>query len=528
MSGADQIAYGQMGPPSKGGRTGRFLHNLTWIWLSVALNVVAGLLIQRYVLRKLGDDNNGLWIMVLALIEYYGVLDFGFRSATLKYAAHYYTLGDNLQVNRVINTALAYSSMVAALMLGITWLVAPYAGGLFHITNPVFPWLIRIVGLSWSLGMVFTAFGACLEAFQRYDITNRTWVVFNGLRLGFLVILLKLGYGLLAMALLMLLQQAAVYFTNYVRFRQAFPALRISPALASRERLREMTAFGVHSFTITIAYRILIQSTPLMIKYFLPERFVSFYGNPLRVLDSATNAVGQFASVTGSNTAELVARKEWHKLTELSVYSNRYCAASYLALAAFLWIYGAPLFTLYFFKPEYAQVLPILLVGITAMNSQYNSVCILTNMARQKWYARGLLVEALLSLAGMWYVIPHFGIMGVAWVASVLMFLNRGVLVAWLLCHELKIPLAGFVWKVYAAPVGIAAAVLALLAALRGSVLPGASWLQLGLAATIGFSSYAALAFFLVLKPEHREFLVRRGREIAGLSQGNYSGSTST
>jgi O-antigen/teichoic acid export membrane protein len=520
MSASDQIAPAEMGPPSKGGRTGKFLHNLTWIWMSVVVNVVAGLLIQRYVLKKLGDDNNGLWIMVLALIEYYGLLDFGFRSATLKYAAHYYTLGDNHQVNRVINTALAYSSAVAALMLGVTWLVAPYVGGLFHVTNPVFPWLIRIVGLSWSLGMVFTAFGACLEGFQRYDITNRTWIVFNGLRLVFLVILLKLGYGLLGMAVLMLIQQAAVYFTNYVRFRQVFPALRISPALASRERMREMATFGFHTFTITIAYRILVQSTPLMIKYYLPERFVSFYGNPLRVLDSATNAIGQFGNVTGSNTAELVARKEWPKLTDLSIYSNRYCAALYLSLAAFLWIYGAPLFTLYFFKAEYAQVLPILLLGVTAMNSQYNSACILTNMARQKWYARGLLVEALLSLAGMWYVIPRYGIVGVAWVASILMFLNRGVFVAWLLCHELKIPLAGFVWKVYAGPIGISAAVLALLAALRGSVLPGTSWLQFGLAAAIGFSSYGALAFFLVLKPEHREFLVRRGREIIGLSHG--------
>ncbi|MGH9594075.1 MAG: hypothetical protein ACRD5L_13370, partial [Bryobacteraceae bacterium] len=247
MSASDQIAPGQMGPPSKGGRTGKFLHNLTWIWMSVVVNVVAGLLIQRYVLKKIGDDDTGLWIMVLALIEYYGLLDFGFRSATLKYAAHYYTLGDNQQVNRVINTALAYSSVVAAAMLGVTWLAAPHLGGLFHITNPVFPWLIRIIGLSWSLGMIFTAFGAGLEGFQRYDVTNRVWIVFTALRYLFLVVLLRLGYGLLAMASLLLIQQVAVYFTNFVRFRQVFPALRLSPLLVSRDRFREMAAFGFHT-----------------------------------------------------------------------------------------------------------------------------------------------------------------------------------------------------------------------------------------------------------------------------------------
>src|SRR5262249_13810858 len=135
----------------------------------------------------------------------------------------------------------------------------------------------RIVGVSWSLGMVLTAFSAGLEGFQRYDITNRTWLVFNGLRLLSLVTALRLGYGLLAMALLLLGQQAGVYLTNFITFKKVFPALRVSASLASRERLREMAAFGFHTFTITIAYRILNQSTPLLIKYFLPERFVSFY-----------------------------------------------------------------------------------------------------------------------------------------------------------------------------------------------------------------------------------------------------------
>ncbi len=516
MSSSDQIAPSEMGPPAKGGRTGKFLHNLTWVSLAVVVNVVGGFLVSRYVLQKIGDDNNGLWIRVLALIEFYGLLDFGFRSATLKYAAHYYTLGDNDQVNRVINTALVYSSFVAVAMLAVTWFAAPHMGDLLNIANPVFPGLVRIIGLSWSLGMIFTAFAACLEGFQRYDITNRTWMVYNGLRYLMLVVVLKMGYGLIAMALLLLTQQAAVYLTNYIRLRQVFPALRISPRLVSRERLREMASFGFHTFTITVAYRILNQSTPFLIGYFMPDRFVSFYGQPLKVLDSASNAVGQFGMVTGSNTAELVARKEWRKLTDLSIYSNRYCAAMYLALAVYLWSYGAPLFTYFFFKPEYALTLPVMLLGVTAMNSQYNSACVLTNMARQKWYARGLLVEALLSLAGTWYVVRPYGIVGVACVASTLMFLNRGVFVAWLLCRELKIPLTSFAWKVYGAPVGIAAAVLALLVGLRSSIMPGTSKSQFLLAAAICFSAYGLLAFFLVLKPAHREFLVRRGRDLMG------------
>src|SRR5262249_2213919 len=161
----------------------------------------------------------------------------------------------------------------------------------------------------------------------------------------------------------------------------------------------KMAAFGIHTFTTTVALRILNQSTPLMIAAFLPTRFVSYYVVPLRVLEAASNAIGQFGMVTGSNTAELVAKQESGPLTQLSIYANRYCAALYLGLSVVLLAYGKPLFTIWI-RPEYAQVLPVLLLGSVAMNSQFNSACVLVNMGRQKWYARGLMLEALLSLAG--------------------------------------------------------------------------------------------------------------------------------
>ncbi len=504
-----------LGPPAKGGRTGRFLHNLMWVWGSVGVTIVSGFLVAPFTIHHIGDDNYGVWALVLSLIEYYWLLDFGFRSATLKYTAHYYVLGDKDQVNRVLNTGLLYSSAVALLMLGVTWFAAPHLGAIFKITHPDFPWLIRIIGISWSAGMVFNAFGAGLEGLQRYDITSRIGIVMNASRVLAVVILVALGYSLLQMALALLCSQLCVYVMYYVRFKQIFPALKLSAALASLKRMRELASFGVHTFTITVALRILNQSTPLLIAYFLPARFVSFYVVPLRVLDSITNAVGQFGMVTGSNTAELVAKNEWATLTDLSIYANRYCAAVSLAVSVFLWTYGAPLFAVWI-RPDYALVLPVLLIGVTAANSQYNSACVLTNMARQKWYARGLLAEAVLSLAGMWFALPRYGIVGAAWVASGLMFVNRGVLVAWLVSRELHLPLRVFAWRVYAPPVGIGLLVFAVLTALRHSALPGANWPQLITAGAIGVSLYGVLAFFLCMKPAHREFLLRRVREWSG------------
>ena len=57
----------------------RFAVNVIWNWSAVALNVFAAFFLSRYVIRKLGDENYGLWALTASLAEYYWIMDLGFR-----------------------------------------------------------------------------------------------------------------------------------------------------------------------------------------------------------------------------------------------------------------------------------------------------------------------------------------------------------------------------------------------------------------------------------------------------------------
>src|ERR1051326_3789344 len=99
--------------PSPSHRSDRFVLNVMWSWMGVAASLFTGILLSPYLIRKLGPEAYGIWALTFALVEYGGFLDLGFRSAIVKYVAHYKALDDPLRINEIISTGIAYSGLVS-------------------------------------------------------------------------------------------------------------------------------------------------------------------------------------------------------------------------------------------------------------------------------------------------------------------------------------------------------------------------------------------------------------------------------
>src|ERR1039458_8966664 len=104
--------------PSK--RRKRFLGSVLWSWAGVVVSIFSGILLVRITTRKLGVEGYGVWTLVLTLADYLLLVDLGFRSATVKYTAHYRAMGEPGKVNETINTALIYAAAVCALAIAAT------------------------------------------------------------------------------------------------------------------------------------------------------------------------------------------------------------------------------------------------------------------------------------------------------------------------------------------------------------------------------------------------------------------------
>ena len=61
---------------------------------NTALGILIAFLMTPFIIRHLGDDAYGLWLLVAAITGFYGVLDFGLSVATQRAIAQALASGD--------------------------------------------------------------------------------------------------------------------------------------------------------------------------------------------------------------------------------------------------------------------------------------------------------------------------------------------------------------------------------------------------------------------------------------------------
>jgi O-antigen/teichoic acid export membrane protein len=501
-------------------RSERILNNVVWSGLGVAFNVLIGILLAPFIVRRVGAEGFGIWTLVLGMAEYSWLLDFGFRSATVRFSARYWATNEPQKLNEVINTGLVYFSCAAIAILIGTISCTRYITSFFRISpayTGVVSDLVLMVGCMWAMSVIFNVFAACIEGFQRFDVANRIAMLTNAVRLIGMAAVLFMGYGLRAMGLMLLLSQMLNFALSARSFGRLFPALQLSPRMATVSAWRSMASYGIHAFVGITSRQSLNQTVPLLIGHYLPTAFVAYYNVPGRLLQYAADVIFRMGMVTGSSTTEMVARGENRRVLQLGIYANRYCLTLFFPVAIVLIAYGREIIQLWLgpdIASQSAPILPVLVIATTiGIAGQLNSGSILLGLAKHRGYARGLFAEALLSFVSMLFVIPRYGILGAAWVTSVLIILNRGLLTAWLVSRRLDTPLLDYLIAIYVRPSLAALPVICLSWFIKADLIRGHTWLEVVAASVAIASIYYALSFFICVNAGHRTLLVSRLRD---------------
>jgi O-antigen/teichoic acid export membrane protein len=215
--------------------------------------------------------------------------------------------------------------------------------------------------------------------------------------------------------------------------------------------------------------------------------------------------------VTRSNAAEMQATGNEHGIYYMTMLLNRYCATLFMPAVLYLLVYGHDLIRKWI-SPEFAiesgPLLPVLAVPmLIAVAGQFNSSSTLYGIAKHNLMARGLLLESILGVVGMWLVLPRYGLLGAAWLVGTLSIVNRGVFVAWLTSHALHESFLNFVSGIYLRPAVTAIPVLALLVAAKSAGIQGSTWAQLIYTAALAGTLYYSIALFTCATTEHRAML---------------------
>ncbi len=492
-----------------------FATNTMWTWTSVAINLATAFVVPPMLIRRLGDDAYGIWALVFSAVEYYTLLDFGVRSAVVKYVAQHWALGEQERLNRTINTAFWYLGAVGALLVVATLVVAPVSPSIFDIPprmRGTFVYMMLVVGVTWGLAIVFQCFSSCLEAVQRFDLSNRILITANVVRTASILLLLLGGYGLAAVATAAAGARLVQCVLLWRVFSRRFPTFRWSFRAIDADTFRTLIRFGVHTVPGTLGGLLLVQGPALVIGSHLPERFVGYYALPWRLLYAALDLVYRIALVTNARVSELVARHEWPAIVKLGIQSNRYSLLLFVPAAAFLGSYGDALFAVWL-TPQFAAIsAPLLLIFLVstlfADAAQSSSSSMLYALAKHQVVSLALLVESVLSIAFLTYFVARHDLTRAAIACAIVAVLNRGFLTPYLLCQQLGYPAMRYISAILTRPLVAGAAIAGVLWACRQTWLPGRNTLELGVAAALCVALFAPLAGRLVVLPADRAFLL--------------------
>lgn len=512
MNSAETVA--QPGPP----RREQFVANVLWNWTGVAVSLFAGLILSPYIIRKLGAEGYGIWSLVFSITGYYNLFDLGFRSAIVRFSAHYRAKEEFDKINELVNTTLAYFSVLTLLLILGTVVLAKKAVRFFDVSSQYhdqFSSLILIVGITWAIGFTFNVFTGCIEGFQRFDISNRISIFTSTIRYLGCAILLYRGYGLVEMGLLSLSTIGLLCLLYAISFIRIFPRLRFSAGLVKLSMLKQVASYGIHIFVAGVAGQSLDQSPSLLIGHYRSVAFVGYYTLPLRLLQYVAEAITRVGIVVAPKATELAAQGKLETVSKLATYANRYSFTLYMPFAMVLFVYGRDIILLWLKEkgPEFAlhsaPLLPILVIGIAfATAGQFSSSTVLFGLGKHRGYSWSLVAEALIGIVALIVVLPRFGIMGAAVVCSSLMIVIRGILSPVLVCKHLKTPFLSYMGSIYARPLATALPVLSLTYWMKAGHFSGRNWGELIAVSSIVSALYLGAAFFTCLENEHRQMLV--------------------
>jgi O-antigen/teichoic acid export membrane protein len=392
-----------------------------------------------------------------------------------------------------------------------------------------FSYLILMLGITWALSLIFYLFGGCLEGFQRFDLSNRIAIIVVFIRSVGSVVLLAMGYGLIALGWITMVGQVVGFVLYYLTVRSVFPAIRISPNLARWTVLKELAHFSFHSFLANSAQMVLDNTAPLLIGHYLPVANAGYYSLPVRLLQNTADAADRVGTVTTAYAAELQAKGNSEALERLGVFTNRYCLVIYMPLTIMLLVFGRDILRVWVgaeFAAHSAPLLPILLLGVgIALVGQANSSPMLFGLAKHQFYAYGFALEAAANVALMTLIIPRYGILGAAWVATSFMALVRGIYTPWLLCRNIHVRYFSYMTQIYVRPFLTALPIILLTYWVKTQFHLGQNLVQLLIVGAIVAMVFLGTASVTCLRPEHRavisDWVLRhlgmRGQAASGL-----------
>lgn len=397
----------------------RLLRNVSSNYAAQFVALATLFLLTPFVLGHLGAAGYGLWALTLAIVGYSVLLDLGLTGAAVKYTAELQARGEHEEANRVLATILSLYTglgLAFAVIAGVLALVVPRIIEIPAEFSAEAPWLILIAGIGAGAALPCATALSVLRGLQRFDVAAAIAIVATLLGALATVVVLELGGGILALAIVNAATTPIMQIPVLLALRRIEPRLRLGWRGASRREARRVFSFSSYVAVIQFSGLLTARTDPIVIGVALRVATITPYALAQRLAQVVTLLTSQLVRVTFPFASERAAVGDERALRAVFVGGTRVTLAVALPLTLALAVAGGDVLALWVGEEyrEYAYLVTILAVNGLLDVATYPGTNVLMAIERHRWIAWSALADGLLNLALSIALVLAFGLAGVA------------------------------------------------------------------------------------------------------------------
>ncbi len=391
--------------------------NVIWNWLALLVIVSTSFCISPFLVSRLGKADYGLWTLIISTIGYLGLVDFGMRTAVVKYVSQYHAVNDTQMLNKVLNSSfyLFFFLILGILCLGIV--LAFFFPYFFSLPAERW-WEVRLILVIATVMFAIQFFGTLVQGIfwgiHRFDIENGTRIVTVLLNACLIVLVLSQSSKLLYLALISTSTAILYVLVTSIALLKLMKFFRFAKEFFCKTIIQNLINYGLYNFVISLSLRSIANTDLLVIGVFLPMAEVTHYGLGKMMVVYAEQVLASIASAILPHASALDAQKKDLRIFLLQTLKINFAIGSVMYIG-FITL-GSPFMQLWM-GPEFevsSQVLTYLAIGSWSAVMVYPMDAVLKGIGNLKFLAKVKIAEAFLNLLIGLLLISKYEIFGIA------------------------------------------------------------------------------------------------------------------
>ncbi|MEM9017890.1 MAG: oligosaccharide flippase family protein, partial [Verrucomicrobiota bacterium] len=371
-------------------------------------------------IRELGDVRYGVWLVAMAVIGYFQILDLGVTVAGTRFLAREIGKGNQRRYQAYLSTLFWIYRNIGLAVIPLTAVVvaiAPIFLGEGEFEG-ILRWILLAFGLDISVRFFTRVFRVILRSHLRYDLLVAGSLVKTILQTVSIIALLPMGYDLPALIVIHVAVDLVEQLLVFLFARRVDGTIKVTTRLRRRALVKEVLKYGSALVFFGLGKGLRNGVDPLLIGGFSGLARVPIYSIGNRFLETFTDLVNAvfgghllaaLSQVEGKSEREKI-RDSFLRITRLS--------------AAFAMLGGCGLA---FYAPDFierwvgegfddsAKVVLILVIPHVIMLAQYPAYGLLMTTGRERQVAMLGFIGGILNLAASLVLLQWIGFFGVVW-----------------------------------------------------------------------------------------------------------------